>query len=59
MLVLVTTYSTGMYGNDSIIYQLQYQFKEHQYIKVQNFTISENIDYITEYSYTLYQSWKL
>jgi hypothetical protein len=54
MLVLVTTYSTGMYGNDSIIYQLQYQFKEHQYIKVQNFTISENIDYLMEYSYTLY-----
>jgi len=56
MLVLVTTYSTGMYGNDSIIHKLQYQFKEHQYIKVQNFTISENVDYIMEHSYALYQS---
>jgi hypothetical protein len=59
MLVLVTTYSTGMYGNDSVIHQLRYQFKECHYIKVQNFTISENTDYIKEYSYTLYQSWKL
>ena len=48
-----------VYGNDSVIHQLQCQFKEHQYIKVQNFTISGNIDYIMEYSYALYQSWKL
>jgi hypothetical protein len=59
MLVLVTTYSIGMYGSDSIIHQLQYQFKECRYIKVQNFTVSENMDYIIKCSYALYQSWKL